>query len=76
MDAVGKAVFGVLLILGGSLLAINHPVDGRLNRWLKASGTTRRPSDIEMNETSDLVGAIVGAFTVLTGLILVFQAIA
>lgn len=76
MDAVGKAIYGVFLILGGALLAINHPVIDWLNRWLKASGTSQRPSDIEMDETSELVGFVVGAFAVLLGLILVVQAVA
>ncbi len=75
MVAVGQAVFGVVLVLGGALTAINHPVIDRLNRQLKATGTTQRPSDIEMDETADLVGFIVGMCVCLAGLIVVAVAI-
>jgi hypothetical protein len=76
MVAIGQLAFGVALILGGALTAIDHPVIDRLNRWLKATGTSQHPSDIEMDETAALVGFIVGTFVILAGLLIVADAVA
>jgi len=75
MVEVEQAVFGVFLILGGALTAINHPVIDWFNRWVKSVGTTQRLSDIEMSTLSIGLGRIVGTLVVLFGLLLVITAI-
>ena len=75
MVEVGQAVFGVFIILGGVLTAVNHPVIDWFNRWVKSVGTTQRPSDIEMSELSIGLGRILGTLVALFGLILVVTAI-
>ena len=76
MVEVGQVAFGAFLIVGGALLAINHPTIDWLNRWLKSAGTTQGPADIEMDENSVLVGFLVGSLTVIVGLMLVADAVA
>ncbi|WP_049981973.1 hypothetical protein [Halolamina rubra] len=76
MVVLGELAFGVALVVGGVLLAINHPAVDWLNRYLKASGTTQRPSEIEMDENAELAGRVVGALTLVMGLVILVDAIA
>jgi len=76
MVELGQLAFGAFLIVGGALVAIDHPVVDWLNRLSKAAGTTQQPSDIEMNESSRMVGFFVGALTIVVGLMLVAVAVA
>lgn len=76
MVVLEQFAFGVLLVIGGVLLAIDHPVVDALNRFLKAAGTTQRPSEIEMDENAAFVGFLVGSLTVIVGLLLVADAVA
>ncbi|QKY19926.1 hypothetical protein B4589_005840 [Halolamina sp. CBA1230] len=76
MVEFGQLAFGVFMVLGGALLAIDHPIVDWLNRWMKSWGTTREPEDIEMDENAALVGFVGGAFTVIVGLMVVVDATA
>ena len=76
MVEFGQLAFGVFLILGGALVAIDHPIVDWFNRWMKSWGTTQRPEEIEMNENAAFVGFLVGSFTVIVGLIAVVDAVA
>jgi len=76
MVAVEQILFGVVLAVGGALLAIDHPAIDWLNRWLNSAGTTQRPSEIEMDDNARLVGFVVGSLTVVVGLLLVVDAVA
>lgn len=68
-------VFGGFLILGGVLSVINHPIINEINRWLKSTGTTQRPSDFEMSETSVLTGRILGTVVAVAGVVIVITGI-
>ncbi|WP_227260004.1 hypothetical protein [Salarchaeum japonicum] len=64
-------VFGFALAMVGALSAINHPSIDLLNRWLKSMGTTQRPSQIEMSETSVAIGRIIGPLLVVFGIAII-----
>lgn len=64
-------VLGALMILVGALSVVNHPTIDYFNRLMKSAGTTQRARDIEMSETSLLVGQFLGAILVLVGIWLV-----
>ncbi|MFW5911236.1 MAG: hypothetical protein ACOCSD_06465 [Halolamina sp.] len=72
----GQLAFGVFMAIAGVLLAIDHPAIDWLNRWLKSTGTTQQPEEIETDETSAVVGFLVGSGSVVVGLLLVAEAIA
>jgi hypothetical protein len=74
MVEFGQLAFGLFMVLGGALVAIDHPVVDWLNRWMKSWGTTQGPEDIEMNENAAFVGFVVGVLTVVMGLIVVLEA--
>ncbi|NHX37906.1 MULTISPECIES: hypothetical protein [Halolamina] len=76
MVVPGQLAFGGFLVSGGVLLAIDHPAVDRLNRHLKASGTSQRPSEIETDGNAELVGRAVGVLTLVTGLLIAVDAIA
>lgn len=76
MVEIGQAAFGLFLLVGGALLAIDHPAIDWLNRWLTSAGTNQRPADIEMDENAAFVGFLVGSVTVIAGLMLIADAVA
>ena len=76
MVVVGQLLFGLFLVLGGALVAIDHPAVDWLNRWMKSWGTTQRPEEIEMSDNAAMVGFLTGSFTVIVGLIAVVDAVA
>lgn len=76
MVVLGQLAFGGFLVFAGVLLAIDHPAVDRLNRYLTASGTNQRPSEIEMDENAELVGRVVGALSLVMGLVVALDAIA
>lgn len=76
MVEFGQLAFGVFMVLGGALVAIDHPIADWLNRWLKSWGTTQGPEDIEMDDNAAFVGFIVGSLTVVMGLIVAVDAVA
>lgn len=75
MVEFGQLAFGVFLILGGALVAIDHPIVDCFNRWMKSWGTTQRPEEIEMSDNAARVGFLTGRFTVIVGLIAVVDAV-
>ncbi|WP_247730018.1 hypothetical protein [Halovivax limisalsi] len=62
--------FGAILVIGGSLSAVDHPVIDWFNRWVKSVGTNQRPSEIEMSRPSVLVGRVVGTPLVVGGAVI------
>jgi hypothetical protein len=75
MVEIASVVFGGFLILGGTLTAINHPIIDGINRWLKALGTTQRPSDFEMSKTSVMTGRILGITVAVIGMVIAISGI-
>lgn len=62
--------FAPVLLLAFGIVAVSKPeVVAVIDRRQKAAGTTRRPSDIEMSESYDVVVRIVGVGLALFGLI-------
>ncbi|WP_284013071.1 hypothetical protein [Halobaculum litoreum] len=67
VDAL-RIVAGAILVVGGGLAVVNHPLVDRFNRIVKSMGTKQTPDDIEMSETSILIGRLGGAVIVLYGI--------
>ncbi|ELZ10367.1 hypothetical protein C480_01465 [Natrialba aegyptia DSM 13077] len=70
---LAKVLSGVLLILIGIPLIINHPLIDLFNRWTKSIGTTQSPVDIQMSEVSVLIGRVGGTAIAACGVILVLD---
>jgi len=75
MAEIAPILFGAFLLLGGTLSAINHPIIDSINRGLKSMGTTQRASDIQMSQTSVLIGRLLGSAVALVGLLILFDGI-
>jgi len=61
LGEITPVVSGGFLILGGTLCMNERPIIDGIDRWLNSTGTTQRPSDFEMGETSALAGRVLGS---------------
>jgi hypothetical protein len=75
MVALGDVVLGAFFTLAGGLAAVDHPVVDWVNRTVKAAGTTRRASEVEMSAVAVAVGRVVGLAMMVFGVALVVSAI-
>jgi hypothetical protein len=75
MVALGDVLLGILLAAAGGLVAVDHPVVDWFNRTVKAAGTTRRASEIEMSMVAVAVGRVVGLPMMVFGVALVVSAV-
>jgi hypothetical protein len=71
MVALGEVLLGVFFALAGGLAAVDHPVVDWFNRSVKAAGTTRRASEVEMSTVAVAVGRIIGLAMMVFGMALV-----
>ena len=68
-------VMGVFLVVIGVLAALNHPAVDRFSRIIKAAGTTRRASEVEMSTVSVAVGRVVGTGMAVFGVLLILESL-
>ena len=75
MVAFGDLLMGVFLVVVGVSAALNHPAVDWFNRAVKAAGTTRRASEIEMSAFSVAVGRVLGAGMAVFGALLILESL-
>lgn len=75
MVVLGEVLLGVFFVVAGGLAAVDHPVVDWINRTVKAAGTTRRASEVEMSTVAVAVGRIIGLAMMVFGMALVVSGI-
>lgn len=71
MVVLGEVLLGGFFVVAGGLAAVDHPAVDWFNRTVKAAGTTRRASEVEMSTVAVAVGRIIGLAMMVFGLALV-----
>lgn len=58
---------GLVIVAMGALAVVNHPFVDKFNRVTKSIGTKQSAADIEMSESSIMLGRAAGLLIILYG---------